>query len=289
MLRAACFAFLLAGGVLSAQGIPSSLLDPDYVTPWKPLTIAGNLHYVGSKGLSSFLVTTPQGHILIDSGLEETARQVLGNIRALGFKSEDVKILLDGHAHFDHVAGHATIVKDTGAAVWVMDGDADVIRSGGAADFRYGGEVSFAAAKVDRVLHDGDVVSLGGTSLTAHRLGGHTKGNTAWTLTVKDAARSYSVLIAGSMSINPGVRLVDKPSYPGINDDYARGFAWLKAQHPDIFLGPHPGFFQMQEKSRALAARPGTNPFVDDAGFRAYIRRWEEPYLKQVADERRAK
>jgi metallo-beta-lactamase class B len=283
MLRTGLCLTILLGLV---QGIPPSMIRPEYTLAQKPFTIAGNLHFVGSKGLSSFLITTPQGHILIDSGLDETARQILENIRTLGFKSEDVKILLDGHAHFDHVAGHARIVQFTRAAVWAMDGDAGVLESGGKTDYLFGGDVSFPAVKVDRVLHDGDAVRLGGSTLIAHRLSGHTRGNTAWAMTVRDGAKSYSVLIAGSMSINPGTRLFKRPSYPGISEDYAAGFAWLRAQHPDIFLGPHTGFFHMEDKLPVLAAHPAANPFVDPAGYREYIDYWEKQYLKQLAEER---
>lgn len=269
-----------------AQGIPASLLRPEYVEPHAPFTIAGNLHFVGSRGLGVFLITTSQGHILIDSGTEGTAEIVLANIRTLGYKPEDVKILLDGHTHFDHVAGHAIIVNATHAAVWAMEGDADVLESGGRTDFLFGKAVSFPPVKVARTLHDRDIVSLGDASLTAHKTAGHTRGNTSWTMTVRDGGKSYSVLIAGSMSINPGTRLVNNPSYPGINDDYAKSFAWLKTQKPDIFLGPHTGFFNMDAKFARLATHPPANPFVESASFAAYLKDWEQQYLKQVAEER---
>ncbi len=170
-----------------------------------------------------------------------------------------------------------------------MEGDADVLESGGRTDFLMGKIASYPPVTVAKTLHDGDVVSLGGASLTAHRLGGHTRGNTAWTMTVSEGGKRYSVLIAGSMSINPGTRLVKNPSYPGINDDYARGFAWLKNQHPDIFLAPHTGFFHLEDKFPTLAQHPAMNPFIDPAGYRAYIEHWESEYLKQVAAERAGK
>jgi metallo-beta-lactamase class B len=266
--------------LVAFQGIPSGLMRPEYTAPQKPFTIAG------SQGLGVYLITSPQGHILIDSGVEASARQALENIRSLGFKTQDVKILLDTHAHFDHVAGHSVIVQGTGAAVWAMQGDDDVLASGGATDFLWGGKVSFPAVKIAKVLKDGDTVSLGGNVLTAHKLGGHTKGNTVWTFSVMDDGVRRSVLVAPSMSVNPGTGLKKHPSYLWIADDYEKGFAWLAQQHPDIFVAPHTSFFEMDKKLALLATHPARNPFVDPNGLAAFVENWKTQYAQYLADEK---
>jgi metallo-beta-lactamase class B len=167
--------------------IPSS---PDWSEPFPSHRMIGNIYYVGSRGLASYLITTPAGHILINSNLKTSVASIRENIEKLGLRFKDVKILLISHAHFDHDAGSAEIKELTGAKYMVMDGDVGVVESGGKSDFQYGDDVTFQypLAKVDRVLHDGDEVKLGGTVLTAHKTAGHTRGCTTWSLRVSDAA-----------------------------------------------------------------------------------------------------
>src|ERR1043165_4930484 len=188
---------------------------PDWTEAFPPFKIAGNLYYVGSKGLASYLITTPKGHILINSSLESSVPLIQDSITKLGFKVTDVKILLISHAHWDHDAGSAAIKKLTGASYMVMEGDVPVVESGGKTDFQYSTkpEWLYPPTKVDRVLHDRDEVKLGGTTPVAHLTPGHTKGCTTWTLKVKDGAKTYDAVIIGSPNVNPGYKLVGNTLY----------------------------------------------------------------------------
>jgi len=183
---------------------------PEWTRPFPPFHVAGNLYYVGSEDLAAYLITTPQGNILINSNLESSPEQIKESVEKLGFKFGDTKILLISHAHFDHCAGSAQIVKMTGAKYAVMDADVPVVESGGRKDFHYGNrkDLWFRTAHVDRALHDGDTVSLGGTVLAAHKTAGHTKGTTTWTLEEVEGGRTLHVVIVGSTNVNPGYKLV---------------------------------------------------------------------------------
>ncbi len=196
--------------VLAAAGSVFAQANPDWTEPFPPFRIAGNLYYVGSKGLANYLVTTPQGNILINSDLEANVPLIETSIEKLGFKFKDTKILLISHAHWDHDAGSALIKEMTGAAYMVMDADVPVVESGGKSDFAYGNNATtlYRPTKVDRVLHDGDEVRLGGTVLVAHLTPGHTKGCTTWTMQVADRGKTYNVVIVGSPNVNPGYKLV---------------------------------------------------------------------------------
>jgi len=214
---------LAFAGVSQAQG------NPEWTEPFPPHRVIDNIYYVGSKGLASYLITTPQGHILINSSLEASVPLIRDSVEKLGFRFNDIKILLISHAHWDHCAGSAAIKALTGAQYMVMDGDVAVVESGGKTDFQYGNVSSFLypATKVDRVLHDGDEVTLGGAVLVARLTPGHTKGCTTWTMRVQEAGRTYDVVIVGSPNVNPGYRLVTNASYPQIAADYERMFAVL--------------------------------------------------------------
>src|SRR5262249_12285357 len=213
----------------------------EWTEPFPAFKIAGNLYYVGSKGLANYLIATPQGHILINSDLDANVPLIKDSLEKLGFKFADVKILLISHAHWDHDAGSATIKRLTGAQYMVMDADVPVVESGGKQDFNYGKDTStlYPATKVDRVLHDGDKVTLGGTTLVAHLTPGHTKGCTTWTMTVEEGGKRYNVVIVGSPNVNPGYKLAGNAAYPKIADDYERGFRVLASLPCDIFLGAH--------------------------------------------------
>ena len=196
--------------------------NPEWTTPHAPFRVVGNVYYVGSKDLASYLITTPQGHILINSNLTSSVPQIEKSVEALGFHFSDVKILLISHAHWDHAAGSAEIKQLTGAKYMVMDADVPVVESGGKTDFQYGAEAGsqFPPTKVDRVLHDGDEVQLGGVVLVAHKTPGHTKGCTTWTMKVQEKGKTYNVVIVGSPNVNPGYKLVNNAAYPGIAQDY---------------------------------------------------------------------
>ena len=258
--------------VLLVSGRPAAPQANDWLEPFPAFRIAGNLYYVGSRGLASYLVTTPRGHVLINSDLEANVPMIRASVEKLGFKYADIRILLISHAHFDHDAGSALIKRQTGASYMVMAGDVPVVESGGREDFQYGNDKAslYPPAKVDRVLRDGDRVELGGTVLVARLTAGHTKGCTTWTMTVKDGAKSYEAVIVGSPNVNPGYRLVKNAAYPEIADDYARMFKTLAALPADLFLGAHGAYFGMEQKYARLQ-KGEMEAFVDREGYRKFV------------------
>jgi metallo-beta-lactamase class B len=262
--------------------------NPDWTTPFPPHRIVGNIYYVGSKDLASYLITTPQGHILINSNLKSSVPQIRKSIEALGFRFSDVKILLISHAHFDHAAGSALIKQQTGAKYMVMDADVPVVEDGGRSDFQYGKSAGswFAPTKVDRVLHDGDEVKLGNVVLVAHLTPGHTKGCTTWTMKVVDGGKSYNVVIVGSPNVNPGYKLVGNAQYPQIAADYERTFRTLNSLPCDVFLGAHGGYYDMQEKY-ARMKKGDANAFVDPAGYKSYIAEREQAFKAELKRQQR--
>jgi metallo-beta-lactamase class B len=260
--------------------------NPEWTEPFPPHKIMGNLYYVGGKDLAAFLVVTPEGNILINSNLESSVPQIKASIEKLGFRFSDTKILLISHAHLDHDAGSATLKRLTGAKYMVMDADVPVVEDGGRSDFAYGREKewSYKPATVDRVLHDGDEVKLGGAVLVAHKTAGHTRGCTTWTLKVTDNGKTYDAVIVGSPNVNSGYRLAGKPSYPGIVADYERTFRTLKALHCDIFLGAHGGYYGMTDKYARLKAGD-KRAFVDPAGYASYVAEREAAFRKELAKQ----
>jgi metallo-beta-lactamase class B len=262
---------------------------PEWRQAVPPYRIAGNLYYVGSKELASYLVTTPQGLILINSNLTASPAQIRASVEKLGFHFKDVKILLISHAHYDHCAGSARIKQWTGAQYMVMDADVPVIQSGGRLDFQYGSEPGsrYTPTKVDRILHDGSEVRLGDTALVAHKTAGHTKGCTTWTMAVREKGKSLNVVIVGSPNVNSGYKLVNNPKYPQIASDYAQGFRTLKSLPCDIFLGAHPSYFDMDVKYPRFQAGD-TQAFVDPAGYKSYIAEREQAFETELAKQRAA-
>jgi metallo-beta-lactamase class B len=269
--------------LLAAAHAARAAGDPEWLQPFEPFRIAGNLYYVGSKGLASYLVATPEGHVLINSDLEESVPLLRASVEKLGFKFTDIRVLLISHAHFDHDAGSAAIKKLTGARYMVMDADVPVVESGGKADFQYP-ESGYPPAKVDRVLHDGDVVKLGGTTLVAHLTPGHTRGCTTWTMQVKEAGRTYEAVIVGSPNVNAGYRLVNNAAYPRIADDYEQMFRVLKSLPCDLFLGSHGGYFDLEAKHRRMSAQ--ANPFIDPDGYRRFVEEKEKEFREELAKQR---
>jgi metallo-beta-lactamase class B len=255
--------------------------------PVKPFRIIGNIHYVGTNFLSCYLITTPAGHILIDTAMQESAPLLRANIAALGFKLTDIKIILSSHAHFDHVAGHADMKNATGAQVYATAADALTLESGGTKGFNP--LVPYKPVKVDKIIKDGETVRLGRMALTAHLTPGHTEGNTTWTTNVEEDGKKFDVVFVGSMSINPGVRMVNYPPWPNIAEAYARSFQILKSLHCDVFLGPHTTFFEMEAKVRRMSDNARANPFIDPEGYRNYIASYEKLYNEQLLRERDGK
>lgn len=281
----ALFVFLAISARIAAQNPPS------WTTPFPPHHIAGNLYYVGSEDLTSYLIVTPQGSILINSGFDENVPLIEKSVAQLGFRFADIKILLISQGHNDHCASAALVKKLTGARYMVMDADVPVVESGGKEDFHYGTDKTmwFPQTKVDRVLHDGDTVKLGDVVLTAHLTPGHNKGTTTWTMDEVEGGRTLHVVIVGGTTVNPGYKLVGNKAYPEIAADYHHGFQVLKSLPCDIFLGAHGGYYAMKEKYERWQ-RGDHNAFIDPEGYKSYIadreRAFEAELKRQEAGKR---
>jgi metallo-beta-lactamase class B len=266
---------------------------PDWMNPFPPYRIIGNVYYVGSQGLAVYLIVTPQGLILINSNLEKSVPMIRASVEKLGFHFNDIKILLISHAHWDHCAGSAAVKELTGAKYMVMDADVPAIEDGGKlnfgrdAKFSDSGTSQYQPAKVDRVLHDGDQVKLGDTVLTAHLTPGHTKGTTTWTMIAKESGKSYNVVIVGSPNVNPGYKLVNNALYPQIASDYERMFRVLKSLPCDVFLGAHGNYYGMEAKY-AKMKDGGSNPFIDPEGYKSYVAEREQTFLMELAKQKQA-
>lgn len=265
-------AWILSVASVAAQqpaSAPPAFDNAAWTTPAEPFTIVGPIHYVGTKDLAAYLITTPAGHILIDGAVPSMAGPIETSIAALGFRAQDIKILLTTQAHFDHVGTLAHFQKLSKASVRIMQGDDTLVADGGKSDYLLGGVAAaqFTPVKVDVVIKDGDTVSLGGITLTALKTAGHTPGCATYTMSVTDKGQTYAVVFPGSTTVNPGTRLVKNPSYPGIADDFRRTFDRLASLKPDIFLAAHASFFDLEGK-RARVKTAGAAAFVDPDGYR---------------------
>ena len=260
----------------------------DWYEPFPAHRIIGNVYYVGSKDLASYLITTPEGHILINSGFERTAPLIRTSVESLGFKMADVKILLASHAHSDHVAGNAMMKELTGAKVYVM------LRRrrrssppGGKGQYLYTTS-RWEPCRVDRVVEDREEVKLGSVYLIGRLTPGHTRGCTTWTWRALDGGKTYNVVVIGSPNVNPGFRLVGNKDYPEIAADFAKTFQVLKALPCDVFLGAHGGYYGMIEKYDRARKGTGANPFVDPEGYRTYVAQKERAFRKTLAIQQAA-
>ena len=249
--------------------------------PVEPFKIIGNIYYVGASEIASFLIATPQGHILIDGGFEETAPQILANIKKLGFKPGEVKYLLNSQSHSDHAGGFAELKRATGAKLAIMEQDKAEVEAGGRGDFAWGDTMLFPAVKVDRTLHDGDALALGGASLKALRTPGHTKGCTTWTTTATENDKPYNVVWVCSTTA-PGYKLVGNTQYPNIVQDYRRTFEILKKLPCDVFLASHGNFFNLEEKSKQIRADAARNPFIDPDGYQQFLERTQRDFETEL-------
>jgi metallo-beta-lactamase class B len=252
--------------------------------PVAPFRIIGNLYYVGASDVAAYLVVTPKGMILLDGGFAETAPMIEKNIATLGFKLTDVKILLNGHAHPDHAGGLAALKQDSGAAFYAMDKEVQPLEHNGQGTFYRGDRKLFDSIHVDRVLHDGDLVSLGGTDLTAHLTAGHTPGCTTWSMRLMDGGKPYDVVVLCQVSLPGNPTLVGDPNYADIPTDFTRTFSVLKSLHCDVFLSEHGSVFDLQGKIKRMQA--GANPFVDPEGYTHYVAQAEQDFEKELAAER---
>jgi len=274
----------LAAGTAAAQPTREELAkDPNlflesarkalkWDEPTPPTKIAGPIHFVGTKGLGSFLIAGSEGHVVIYTGMPGSGESIEKSIVKLGFKPKDVKILLTGHAHIDHVGGHAALKKATGAKIALLREEVELFDSGGKRDFHYGEVRAFAfdSAKVDTSFRDGDTIRLGDIAILVHHTPGHTRGSTTYTTTVKDVARTYSVVFADGTGVNPGYRLAKGPSYPDIADDFRRTFRTLEGLKPEIWLTPHNDVYGLDVK-RENAAKAGPAAWVDPDGYRKWV------------------
>jgi metallo-beta-lactamase class B len=248
----------------------------DYNAPFPAHKVIGNVYYVGTEQLATFLITTPQGHILINSDFEATVPAIRASVEKLGFKFTDIKILLGSHAHGDHMEGDALVKELSGARVMAMEQDVPWLRK-----MTPGGKPH----PIDHILKDGEEVTLGGTTLVAHLTAGHTPGCTTWTTKVDDNGKSYNVLIVCSVGFNAGYVLVGNQDYPAIADDYARSFKLLRTLPVDVFLGAHGDFYNLRTKYLKLQ-QGGENPFIDPSGFNTYLDEKEKAFTAELAAQK---
>ena len=257
-----------------------------WTRPATPFRIIGNLFYVGGEDLTSYLIETPKGLILLDGGSAVLAPVIKKNIEELGFKVEDIHFLLNSHAHLDHAGGLALLKKLSGAKLAASEGDRPLLERR-IPDPQFGDRLGFAGVEVDQVIHDGEAVQLGGVSLRAVLTPGHTPGCTTWTMTVTEDGKKYDVVFLCSTSAPDGYRLVNNKDYPQIASDYEHSFARLKHLPCDIFLGAHGSFFHLKEKRAHLKAGVHPNPFIDPNGFRWFVAASEREFRQKLQEQQR--
>ena len=263
--------------------------DSDMNKPVAPFRIIGNIYYVGASDVTSYLITTPKGHILIDAGFESTAQQIEANIAQLGFKVEDIKILLIDHAHYDHCGGVAELKRRTNARLYASPQDALLLRDGGKSDFAFGGRKPlFPMVGPASILQDGQEVRLGDVVLTAHFTPGHTKGATSWTMYVSDHGKAYKVIVASSLS-SLDYPLTNNKKYPEIAGDFSRTFETLRSIHPDVFLASHGQFFDLAEKAKKLREGASVNPFIDPTGYSDFVTRMSKAFEDRLKTAKKDK
>ena len=287
-MRNAVFLVIMSSAVLWAQTSP---LSPEQRATFhgrmseamEPFHIVGNIYYVGARNIASYLITTPEGHIMIDTGTKEMHEVIRANVVTLGFKLQDIKILLSGHAHFDHVQGHAAMKKATGAKVMALGEDAAALSAG--TDKSPLGDEGWEPVKVDRVLKDGDTVTLGGTTLRAIWTPGHTPGCTTWTTTVQERGRPYSIVFQACGGPNAGVKLIGNPKFPTLVEDTLRSFRVQKTLKPDIYLPMHPESY-FAGKVERIKAGETPHPLLDPEGYAKLIADTETNFQKRVQEER---
>jgi metallo-beta-lactamase class B len=278
----AVYTLFSAANSNAQQFIKPPVMQANWSYPYQPFRIVGNLYYVGTYDLACYLITTSRGHILINSGLADATPMIIDHIKSLGFKPEDIKILLATHAHYDHVAGFAELKKLTGAKILINENDAPVLADGGNSDYVFGGKgMTFAPVKPDGVLSNREHIKLGGMDIEAVHTPGHTKGATSFLFNVKDDNRTYRVLIANMPTILDDANLAGMPTYPNVAKDYATTFDTMRKLKFDIFLASHAGQFNLHEKHK-----PGDpynpNVFIDRKGYDDALDNFYKLYLKKL-------
>ena len=276
------FIFFSTSLTVTAQKVHEPKIDSEWVKPYQPFRIAGNLYYVGTYDLACYLITTSQGNILINTGLASSAAQIKNNIETLGFRFADIEILLNTQAHFDHMGAMAEIKKRTGARLMIDEKEADVLATGGSTDYalgKYGR--TFEPVKPDRLLRNNDTIKLGNMQLIMLHHPGHTKGSCSFLFTVKDSRRSYKVLIANMPTIVTDEPFAAIKTYPSIASDYAYTLKAMKNISFDIWLASHASQFKLHEKHQ-----PGDayNPaaFIDRRGYDAELLELQKDYDEKI-------
>ncbi|WP_295639247.1 subclass B3 metallo-beta-lactamase [Novosphingobium sp.] len=274
-----------AASLLVAFGVagPATAAPAAWTQPMAPFQVIDNVYYVGSAGIAAWIIKTPAGLILLDAGMPEYVPTVEANIRTLGFKLSDVKILLNSHAHFDHSGGLARIKADTGAKLIASEGDRLALERGVYPGWEQDHSLDAPPVKVDRVVADGGTVALGGVKLTAMITPGHSAGCTNYLLTVRDQGAAHTVFFFCSASVAAN-RLVPNPQYPGIVADYRRTFARLKTVRADVFLAPHAEFYDLAGK-RGRLRNPGPNPFIVPGEMQKLVAAMEQGFVKALAEQ----
>ena len=272
---------LLSLVVLTLFGSAAPLAQRDWNAPFPAHHVIDNVYFVGTQQLGSFLITTPEGHVLINSDFESTVPSIRKSVEELDFEFADIAIILGSHAHGDHMEADALVKELTGAEVMVMRQDVERLRT-----MRPGGKEH----PIDRILDDGDEVTLGGTTLIAHRTAGHTQGCTSWGLEVEENGQTYLVLIVCSFGVNAGYILVDNRDYPEIADDYRATFAKARSLPVDVFLGSHGRWYDVERKlEQAMSRVEGeANPFIDREGYLAHIDMQEQRFQEMLKEQQEA-
>jgi metallo-beta-lactamase class B len=285
IVAAALLAFFTLASSAQAQTLRDLLekMKETWNAPNEPFRVIGNIYYVGTAGLSSFLITSSQGHVLIDTGLPEANPQIKANIEKLGFKVGDIKQLLNTHAHLDHSGGLAELKKDTGASFAASAGDKPLLEGGYYPGQENERALAFPPIKVDRVIGEGATVTVGDTTLTALMTPGHSPGCTSWSMTARESGKDHRVIIFCSATVALN-KLVGKPTHPTIVEDYRKTFARARDLKVDVFLAPHPEMFAMAEK-RGLVREGAPNPFVKEGEFNVYVAGLETAFETELAKQ----
>jgi metallo-beta-lactamase class B len=278
LLKLAAFAAAPLAAQTADELFRRNIGTPDqFNKAFPPHKVIGNIYYVGSESLASFLIVTPQGNILINSCFEATVPVIRGSVEKLGFKFTDIKIILGSHAHIDHMEGDALAKEFSGAQVMAMAEDVPELRK-----LQPGGKPH----PIDKILHDGDEVKLGGSTLVAHLTPGHSRGCTTWTMQASEGGKTYKVVIIGSVGVNPGFQLVNNKEVPGMAEEYMRAFKVLRSLPCDVPLGSHPAMYNLAEKYPKLGKGP--NPFIDPEGYKKELDIQENAFRVRLAEQKKA-
>ncbi len=277
--QCALLLLLLVPTIAIAQSDPTSR---SWNQPVEPFRIAANLYYVGASDVTAYLLTTRQGHILLDGGFEETAPQIQANVEKLGFRLRDVRILLNSHGHIDHAGGLAELRRVTGGRFLATALEIPLLARGGRDDPQFGNRFPYTPIYADGIVRDGGRVRLGGTELVAHVTAGHTPGCTSWTTTLAEGSKKVDVVFLCSPTVPSEYKLVNNDRYPTAIEDYRAQFRFLRSLTPDIHLASHGNFFDLTEKMNALRNGAKTNPFIDPEGYRKLVATMEQRFEAAV-------